>query len=212
MKACIFDLDGTLLDSMGVWKRIDVEFLERRGLEVPPDYADAVGALSMPEAAEYTLRRFCLPDSAAELLREWHGMAVHAYGHTVPLKPYAREYLAALKARGVALGVATSLSAALYEPALRRHGILELFDAICSADEVAYGKTRPDVFLLAARRLGVDPRDCVVFEDILEAARSAKAAGMTVYGVYDEASKDSWASMAEMANGVIRDFSEAPSP
>ncbi len=212
MKACIFDLDGTLLDSMGVWEQIDMDFLTKRGLAVPPDYINAIASRSFSEAAEYTIAHFGLPDSADQLIREWYDMAVYAYGHMVPLKPCAREYLALLRKHRVRLGIATSLPAGLYEPALRNHGILEWFDVICSTDEVVCGKTKPDVYLLTAEKLGVNPADCMVFEDIPQAVQSAKDAGMAVYGVYDEASKKHWTWIQKTADGTIYDFKDAPLP
>lgn len=212
MKAYIFDMDGTLLDSLYVWKQIDIDFLKKRGFELPPDFAAKVSSMSYPEAAEYTICRFGLTCSVEELLREWHSMAVYAYGNTVQLKPHAREYLEKLKACGAKLAIATSLPAALYEPALRNHGIEDLFDAFCSTDEVSFGKTRPDVFLLAAEKLGVSPEDCIVFEDVVQAIQSAKSVGMTVYGVYDEASKDAWPDIKQIADGTLLDFGNAALP
>lgn len=212
MKACIFDLDGTLLDSMRLWEQIDRDFLTKRGLEVPPDYVEAVTSLSFPEAAAYTIRRFCLPDSAESLMREWNDMAVYAYGHTISMKPYAKDYLARLKEHGMKLGIATSLSKELYRPALEQHGITQLFDVICSTDEVSRSKAHPDVFLLAAEKLGASPGNCVLFEDILIAVQSGKTAGMTVYAVYDEASKDNWDAIKQIADGTLYDFSAAPLP
>ena len=212
MKAFIFDLDGTLLDSMGVWLDIDIAFLRKRGIAVPDDYADSISAMSFPEAAAYTIKRFGLPDSAGDLMREWNDMATYAYGHTVRMKPHAKEYLAALRGRGAKLAIATSSIPELYMPALRNHGIHDWFDAICDADEAGHGKSRPDIFLLAARKLGVRPRDCVVFEDILVAAKSAKGAGMTVYGVYDKASQADWEQIKNTADGAIFDFRDAPLP
>ena len=212
MKAYIFDLDGTLLNSMGVWEQIDVDFLSKRGFDVPEDYINAICSRSFPEAARYTIERFNMPDSVDDLLNEWNAMAEYAYGHTVPLKPNALEYLTALKGRGAKLAIATSLPAALYEPALQNHGIAELFDVICSTDEVAYGKTKSDVFILTARKLGVLPEMCIVFEDIVQAMQSAKQAGMTVYGVYDQSSADQWELIKKTADGVIYDFNDAPLP
>lgn len=212
MRAYIFDLDGTLLDSMGLWEQIDIDFLTRRGFEVPPDYLAAICSRSFPEAAAYTIERFGLPDGVEALLAEWNGMAEHAYGHTVPMKPHAKWYLQALRERGAKLAVATSLPRALYGPVLRQHGIEAYFDVICSTDEVAYGKTRPDVFLLTAEKLGLPPAGCVLFEDILQAVKSGKAAGMTVYGVYDEASKDDWDEIVKTADGVLYNFKDAPLP
>ena len=212
MKAYIFDLDGTLLDSMGVWKQIDVDFLKSRGFDVPPDYISAVSSLSFPEAAKYTIRRFNLSESVEDLLNEWNSMAIYAYGNTVPLKPNAREYLQALKKQNVKLAIATSLPAALYEPALQNHGIKDLFDIICSTDEVAHGKTKPYIFILTAQKLGVSPAMCIVFEDILQAIQSAKKAGMTVYGVYDKTSSEQWELIKNTADSVIYDFKDAPMP
>ena len=212
MKAYIFDLDGTILDSMNVWEQIDVDFLTKRGLDVPPDYINEICSRSFPEAAKYTIEHFNLTDSADDLLREWNSMAAYAYGHTVPLKPNVREYLTALKNHGAKLAVATSLPAELYEPVLRNHGVMELFDVVCSTDEVEYGKTRPDVFLLTAQKLGVAPEMCIVFEDILQAMISAKQIGMTVYGVYDDSSADKWELIQKTADGVIYDFKNAPMP
>ena len=94
MKAYILDLDGTLLDSTGVWEGIDVDFLNKRGIPVPSDYAPTVAPMSFSEAAEYTIERFHLPDAPDDLCREWFDMALYAYGHTVKLKPNVREYLA----------------------------------------------------------------------------------------------------------------------
>ena len=212
MKAYIFDLDGTLLDSMQLWEQIDIDFLTGRGFEVPPDYLNAICSRSFPEAAAYTIERFSLPDSMEDLLAEWNAMAAYAYGHTVPMKPHAKEYLNVLKGGNVKLGIATSLPEVLYGPALRQHGIENYFDAICSTDEVAFGKTRPDVFLLAAQKLGVSPGECILFEDILQAVQSGKAAGMTVYAMYDEASKDDWDTIKQIADGALYDFNDAPMP
>ncbi|MGI6174851.1 MAG: HAD family hydrolase [Christensenellales bacterium] len=212
MKAYVFDLDGTLLDSMGVWAQIDVDFLFKRGFEVPPDYIDTIFAYSFQEAAQYTIERFGLTESVEELLREWYDMAIYAYGHTVTLKPYALEYLTALKEHGVKLGIATSLPAVLYQPALRNHHMEGLFDAIACTDEVAHGKTHPDVFYHAADKLFVRPCECMMFEDALEAVKGAKTAGMTVCGVYDESSKAQWEEIKKLADCVLYHFKDAPLP
>ena len=212
MKAYIFDLDGTLFDSMGVWLDIDIEFLNKRGIAVPADYQVKVSSMSFPEAAAYTVKQFGLADSVEDLMQEWNNMAAYAYGHTVQMKPYAKEYLLALRKSGVKMAIATSAIPELCEAALRSHGIHEWFDVICNSEEAGCGKSQPDIFLLAAKRLGVQPCDCFVFEDILAAVKSAKSAGMTVYAVYDEASKADWEKIKEAADGVLFDFKDAPLP
>jgi len=203
MKSYIFDLDGTLLDSMGVWVDVDTKFLKKRGIEVPHDYSDAVSSLSFPEAADYTIKRFGLINTINELLQEWNSLAAHAYANTVQMKPFAKEYLYALRKQGAKLAIATSAIPELYEPALRNNGIYDWFDCICNAKDVGCGKTRPDVFLLAASKLGVPPQDCVVFEDILPAVKSAKSVGMTVCGVYDKFSHNDWEEIKQIADHSI---------
>jgi HAD superfamily hydrolase (TIGR01509 family) len=212
MKAYIFDLDGTLLDSMGVWDQIDVDFLAKRGIAVPFDYMDAISSMSFQETAAYTIKRFALTDTIDSLMREWNDMAAHAYGHTVQMKPYAKEYLITLRERGAKLAVATSLSAELCAPVLRNNGIDNFFDVICRTDEAGCGKSRPDVFLLAAQKIGAAPGDCMVFEDILAAVKSAKSAGMSVCAVYDKSSHSDWEEIKKTADYAIVDFRNAPLP
>ena len=123
IRAAFFDLDGTLLDSMGMWAEIDRRSLGRRGIAVPEDYQKAVSVMRIHEAARYTVERFGLPEDPQDLEREWMDMARREYAHNVPLKPGAREYLNALRAQGVRLGVLTSTAPGLFEPraqALRR--------------------------------------------------------------------------------------------
>jgi HAD superfamily hydrolase (TIGR01509 family) len=209
-KAYIFDLDGTLLDSMGVWGQVDVDFLAKRGIALPRDYMDAIASMTFCEAAAYTVKRFSLPDGVEDLMREWNEMAAYAYGHTVKMKPNAKEYLITLRERGAKLAVATSLSAELCAPALRNNGIDNFFDLVCRTDEAGCGKTRPDIFLLTAKKIGVLPQDCLVFEDILAAVKSAKSAGMSVCAVYDNASENDWEQIKSAADYAIVDFHEAP--
>jgi len=202
----IFDLDGTLLDSMRVWAQVDIEFITKRGLSVPVNYADSILSMSFTEAAEYTIKRFNLPDSVEDLLAEWADLAAHAYANTVELKAGAREFLMKLREKGAKLAIATSTLPRLCEIALNRHGIFDWFDVICNSNEVNVGKSRPDVFLLAAKKLGVNPKDCIVFEDILPAVKSAKSVGMSVIAVYDESSKDDWYEMTKISDDFIYNF------
>lgn len=210
--AAIFDLDGTLIDSMGIWEKIDIDFLTKRGLPVPETYINEICARSFREAAEYTINLFHLDERAADLISEWNGMAIYEYSHNIGLKPYAKEYLALLKSCGIKLGTATSLPKVLSEPVLRNNNIYDYFDIQCSTDEVNRGKEFPDVFILASKKLEVLPDQCIVFEDLLPGIISAKKAGMKAFCIYDESSKEHRTEIQKIADGYLYDFKKAPVP
>lgn len=212
MKAYIFDLDGTLFDSMDVWKDIDVKFLKKRGIDVPADYMDIILSMSLVEIASYTVKRFNLPDSIEDVTKEWNAMAKYAYENKILMKPFAKEYLLSLYKSKAKLAVATGLPNELFIPALRNHGIYEMFQVHCSTNEVKHGKVNPEIFLFTAKKLGVSTQECVVFEDTLEAIKSAKSIGMTVYGVYDKASNSQWEQIKQISDGNFSNFKFAPLP
>ncbi len=207
-KAAIFDLDGTLLESMDVWHQIDVDFLAKRGLDVPSEYVAKITSMSFKQTAEYTIEYFGLNETVEQITREWFEMAIDRYSNQVRLKPNAKQYLKSLKQRGIKLGTATSLPEVLATPALKNNGIYRLFDAFTSTDEVSRGKNYPDIYLMAAQKLNVSPQHCVVFEDILPGVKSALAAGMRVYGVYDRSSKSYQEEIKSLAEVYIRNFAE----
>ena len=155
---------------------------------------------------------FGLSEKTEDIIREWNEMAVYEYAHHVKLSPYAREYLIELKKCGMKLAVATGLPGELFLPCLEHNSVLGLFDILCSTDEVKRGKEYPDVFELAAQRLGAEPQHCLVFEDVLPAVKSAKQAGMLVCAVYDKYSARYRVQMEQVADLYIADFRDAPLP
>lgn len=210
-KAAIFDLDGTLLDSMDVWHQVDVDFFRSRNIELTDDYMDIVNAMRPDEVARYTIEHYDLSDTPAELVKLWDSMVLEAYGHTVEAKPHAVEYLEYLKSSGARLAVATSLSPRTREVGMGHVGIRRFFDVVVSVEDTdARSKHGPEVYLTAASRLGVAAKSCTVFEDLLVAVRAAKSAGMQVWAMEDEYSLTDRPAIRETADGLISDFSDAP--
>lgn len=208
IKGAIFDLDGTLLDSMWVWERVDREFLAKRGFSVPPDYGDAIAPLGFPAAAAYTVKRFGLQEEPQAIMKEWNEMAVWEYSHEVGLKPNAERFLKRLKEAGIGLAVATASHEELFLPALHNNGILELFDAVVTVHEVKRGKGFPDIYERAADLLGLPAKDCAVFEDIYAGVMGARMGGFQVVGVRDASSAGDEMRIREAADYYIKDYAE----
>lgn len=208
IKGAIFDLDGTVLDSMWVWTDIDKRFLGDRGFEVPQDYLEKIAPVGARKAAEYTIERFGLNEKVEDIMNEWFDMALTAYQTEVKCKPFVKEYFEILRAKGVKLGVATSSDRKLIIPALKRNNILDMFDAIVTVDQVKRGKGYPDIYEKAANDMGLENGHCVVFEDILAGIKGAKNGGFMAVGVYDEHSSYEHLEMKKVADCFIMSFEE----
>ncbi len=205
----IFDMDGTLADSMDFWTHLGEEYLRRQGIAPPPDIWDTLKALTMPQAAQWLVRTFGLPGTAAGAEAEMSAVMADHYRRDVPLKPGAREYLAALRDRGVGMCLATNTPSPLVRACLSRLGVLDLFRFCISGEEVGAGKDKPDIYLAAAERLGGAPRDVAVYEDALFALQTAKAAGFYTMGVFDEACADDWPAICRLSDETVRDWKTA---
>lgn len=203
-KAALFDLDGTLLDSLYVWKQIDRQFFESRGMEIPRNYGRTVAGMSYRECAQYTVVNHLPGERWEDIVEEWMHMAQREYAENVQLKPGSSRYLRMLKRAGVKLAVATSMPERLFKPCLEHLGIVELFDALCSTEDTGgRGKASGEVFELAAERLGVKNEDCAVFEDVLECLQGAKKVGMRAYCVKDRHSERDFPAMAQIADRML---------
>lgn len=207
-KAAIFDLDGTLFDSMWVWKQIDLDFLAKRGIAVPPDYMLAVAHLGAYQTAVYTAERFGFNESPEELIAEWTDMAIDFYRDKVDLKKGAYEYLEYLYKNGIKLAVATANDRALYEPALIHTGIADFFSAVVNVDDVERKKGFPDIYLLAAEKLGAKASESLVFEDIFLGIKGAKDGGFRTVGVFDETSAEDSDKIKSLSDFYIKDYYE----
>ena len=207
-KAVIFDLDGTLVDSMWMWRAIDVEYLARFGVECPENLQKEIEGMSFTETAAYFKIRFKLEASLDEIKEDWVQMALGKYQKEVPLKPGARAFLDYIEDHGMAAGIATSNGRAMVDAVLDSLDIRRYFQVVATACEVAAGKPAPDIYLNVAGRLQVDPQDCVVFEDGPAGIQAGKRAGMTVFAVEDAFSLDMKEEKKQLADYYIRDYFE----
>ena len=206
IKAAIFDLDGTLINSMSLWDQIDVDYLTSKNIPVPSDLNDEISHLSFNQVAVYFKERFKLEDSLDDIKNTWNTMAYNHYSSDITLKDGVIEFLNFLKKSNIRIGLATSNSTELLEASLKFNKIYDYFDAITITDEVSIGKHEPDVYLLAAKKLNVKPEECIVFEDILPAIKGAKKAGMKVIAVEDECSVLDKDEIIKNSDGFINDF------
>lgn len=207
-KAVIFDLDGTLVDSMGVWKEIDIEYLGAYGFEVPELLQRDIEGMSFTETAVYFKNRFSIKESVEEIKQTWQRMAMDKYSYEVKLKPGVEKFLPFLREQGIKMAVASSNDRQLIEAALVNRGLREYFDCIITACEVQKGKPAPDVYLAAAKRLSVSPETCLVFEDIVQGIMAGKNAGMKVCAVEDDYSAFQLKEKKEAADYFISDYGQ----
>lgn len=206
IQAVIFDLDGTLVDSMWVWAAIDRDYFHQHGLEVPEDLQQRISGMSFSETADYIKSHFPISDTIEEMKDIWNRMAEETYKTQVPLKPGAKEFIQKIKSLGIKTGVATSNSKHLVELTLEARGIRKFMDSVHTSCEVEHGKPFPDIYLLVAEDLGVEPEHCLVFEDIVEGIQAGKRAGMRTCAVDDRGSKDIWEAKKQEADYAITDY------
>ena len=202
--AVIFDLDGTLVDSMWMWKAIDIEYLGRFGIEFPMDLQSSIEGMSFSETAVYFKERFKLPDSLDQIKSDWNRMAWDKYFNEVPLKEGVREFLDYLRSKNIPAGIATSNSRELVNLIVNKHSISEYFKTIRTSCEVDKGKPSPDIYLLVAEDLMVEPVKCLVFEDVIQGIMAGKNANMRVCAVHDEFSKDDEKKKIRLSDYYIR--------
>lgn len=204
----IFDLDGTFIDSMSVWHEVDVEFFKRRGIPLPPDYKEKIKTMHFISAAKYTKEAYNLPDSEESIIEEWHSLCMEQYRTTVMLKNGAGEFIKFCKENGLKTAYATASDDDLCKAVLQNNGVLHLFDSTTYVHEAGKDKTHPDVYLLAAEKIGVSPKKCLVVEDILIGLKSAKSVGFTVVAMFDKSSESDWSEMCKTADENIHSFKE----
>ena len=218
VKLLIFDLDGTLLDSMNVWNKVDIDFLGRYGYEVTDEYTDFVKRASMEDAALYTQQQYRLPLSPAEIMEEWDKMVIGFYKDEVELKPNVLAYLEEAKQLGFKMGVATALNRVNAVSSLAKNKILQMFDAVITLEDVGkkIDKSSPDIFnkvlnYINAMGSSITPSQSLVYDDVAAAANGARNGGFLTCAVYDEIGCGDplkWESFAAECNYSVKVFGD----
>lgn len=204
--AVIFDMDGSLVDSMWMWRAIDVEYLGSFGIPLPEDLQSRIEGMSFAETAMYFKEHFPIPDTTEDIMDTWNRMAWDKYLHEVPLKMGITEFLRSCRERGILLGIATSNSRELVANVAKVHNLRDYFTSIITGSEVKRGKPAPDIYLAVARELGTAPSRCLVFEDIVAGIIAGKNAGMRVCAVEDEYSSHDRERKKKLADYYIEDY------
>lgn len=202
----LFDLDGTLIDSNGVWQEVDERFLSARCLTATKEYLDFVGHAIFPTAAQFTIDYYRLSESPQEIMDEWMALAKDAYMHHIPLKPGAKEFLQQERANGETLALVTACVPELASAILDRHGLTPLFHHLVYAQELGLEKRDPRFFDRVLEHLCVSATECTFYDDAPDNCAAAKKTGMQVVGILDSLFKTEAGRMARLCDNCIYDF------
>lgn len=209
IKGVIFDLDGTLIDSMQIWTKIDRKLLRENGVEnIPPDISDRVRKMTIEESAQYFIDEFGFECASEYIIKRIEELVRIEYEENILLKPYAAEFLDYLDEKKIPYGVATATYKGLAEAVLKRCRIWEQMRFLLTEVEYPLGKNFPDIFLGGAERLGLEPEEVLVVEDSLHCIETAAKAGFITAGVYDEVSWNEQSLIADTADYYVRSLKE----
>ena len=209
LRAAIFDMDGTILDSMHIWEEVSVGFLRRRGIEPKPTFKEDVRMMTLEESARFAQDEYGITESVPEIIESIYDAVREFYRSDAQMKPGAREFLQKLADANIPMCLATATDRPFAEMALERLGIADLFCGVFTCTEIGAGKNRPDIFMAAAEKMGVRPENAMVFEDSYPALVTAKEAGFLLSGVSDRMSADRQMELMEISHLYIKDFYSA---
>lgn len=201
--AIIFDMDGTLIDSMWMWKQIDIDFLAEHNIKFEESLSKEIEGMSYTETAEFFIDKFKFDYTLDEIKKIWYDMAKDYLENKVKLKDGIPELLELIKSDNIPMAIGTSASKEFADIALTSNEIMPYFETIVTSCEVEKGKPFPYVFLEVARRLGVDPTKCLVFEDTEAGVDAALNAGMDVVAVHDASSEEYKEVITEKATKYV---------
>ena len=207
-KICIFDLDGTLVNSMPRYTAGMYAVLDRRNISYEPDLIKILTPLGYTKSAEYYREHFGLTESVKEIVREMGEILVYEYSNNITLKPGVRDYLEKRKAEGASLYVLTASPHLVTDVCLKNNGVFDLFDKVWSVEDFGLSKSGTELFYKVAETVGCKTGDVEFFDDNLTALTNCTKAGMISYAVYDGQSDEDVAKMKEIGEYFVRSFED----
>ena len=208
-RGAIFDMDGTVADSMWVWQEVDRVWMQMHNIPPSEELNHVLKTSPFPVSAQYVIEHYDLKQTQEDVMRQWRDLAADAYEHAVLLKEGVLDFLQYLKENDVAMTLATSC---LKDPCfrlLRKYELGRYFDQVLFTQDFHTDKRKPDLYLACAEAMGLMPEECVVFEDIRPALEGASLAGMKTVAVYDAVASEPWAETVHAATASIRYWQEA---
>ena len=209
MNTYLFDFDGTLVDSMPTFVSMMLRILDENHIQYGDDIVKIITPLGYAGTADYFIQ-LGMPLSKEEIMALMHKYALDAYVNEIPAKSNVVAALKEMKARGDSLNVLTASPHPMLDPCLKRLGLYDLFDYVWSCDDFNTTKSNPEIYRMAAEKIGKPVGEIMFLDDNYNADKTAKSAGMLVCGVYDDSSKDYVEEMKTVTDYYIFDFSELP--
>ncbi|WP_035355467.1 HAD family hydrolase [Acetobacterium malicum] len=208
VEGMIFDLDGTLIDSMPAWENIGSDFLKKHGIVPPNDLNETIKTMSFAESARYFIEFYGVAMTEAQVGDEINGMIRENYARHIVLKPYVKETLDHYLNQGIRMGILTATHKTLTELVLRRFGLLDHFDFILTSGMTGLPKSQPEIYHQAVAQLELPAQRITIFEDSLYCIKAARETGCHIVGVFDEASKNDWEAIKNSSDCAIMSFKE----
>lgn len=203
----LFDFDGTLVDSMPYFVGLMLRILDENNIKYNENIVKTITPLGYRGTAEY-FQKLGIDSTTEEMMDKMQMYASDAYKNKIGAKNNVIETLDALKEKGAGLNILTASPHSALDPCLKRLGIFDMFDNVWSCDDFNTTKSNPEIYTMAAERIGAAPQNVIFIDDNINAVKTAKESGMTVFGIYDASSEDSKDEMKKIADRYIEDFSE----